>query len=224
MSIGTKLKALRFSIDISEEELAQSVGVTEEKIKFWEKDLSRPNNTALSKIAEFFKIDMDFFFEEDNPKEKHCEHKEKDSDIKPDIREKDFFHIKKEEKSEMNFLKSDDKSIVETANDDKIKNFKQKIEAKRKSTVAAVSKIQEPTVTESDSVHIEILNELKTLNEKLDNLLNAIKNKPELTNIRKIESTYSMDNANKLLKDGWVLLELFKDEKGILGYRLGRTD
>ena len=62
MSIGLKIRALRFSRDISEAELAQSIGVTEDKLKFWEKDLNRPTNAVLTKIAEHFKIDIDYFF------------------------------------------------------------------------------------------------------------------------------------------------------------------
>ena len=67
------------------------------------------------------------------------------------------------------------------------------------------------------------LSELKNMNTKLDEIISILKNKPDLSKIKKIETTYSLENANALLKEGWILLELFKDEKGFLGYRLGAS-
>ncbi|MBP7652544.1 helix-turn-helix transcriptional regulator [Candidatus Dependentiae bacterium] len=224
MSIGTKLKALRFSIDISEEDLAKSVGVTEEKIKFWEKDLSRPNNATLSKIAEFFKIDLDFFFEDDSASENKTVQAKNDIE-KTEVLKSTVISQKDDGMEEESNLKNKvQENTVESAKEEKIKNFKRQIEAKKKNSAVELN-VSKPQINfSSDSVHSEILAELKKLNDKIDNMLDVIKNKPSFTNIKQIETTYSMDSANGLLKKGWILLELFKDEKGFLGYRLGRTD
>jgi len=224
MSIGTKLKALRFSIDISEEDLAKSVGVTEEKIKFWEKDLSRPNNATLSKIAEFFKIDLDFFFEDDSASENKTVQAKNDIE-KTEVLKSTVISQKDDGMEEESNLKNKvQENTVESAKEEKIKNFKRQIEAKKKNSAVELN-VSKPQINfSSDSVHSEILAELKKVNDKIDNMLDVIKNKPSFTNIKQIETTYSMDSANGLLKKGWILLELFKDEKGFLGYRLGRTD
>jgi len=76
----------------------------------------------------------------------------------------------------------------------------------------------------TQNIQLAILSELRKINAKIDELSFAVKNKPHFRNIKKLEATYSMDNANQLLKSGWVLLELFKDDKGILCYRLGSVE
>ena len=47
-------------------------------------------------------------------------------------------------------------------------------------------------------------------------------NKPILKEIKKIERTKNIDAVNRLLKRGYILLELYKDERGQLGFTLGK--
>jgi len=262
MSIGTKIKALRFSIDITEDELASAINIPVDRLKFWEKDLNRPSNAALSKIAEYFNIDIDFFFE-DEPRaaaakparagdaaatddkidshstgayDKSGARASSAAAVAPavdqpsranNIKKTALMHKRSISDQQNSAIRSADK-ISESATDkqpaqrEKLKNFKEQVEAKRKE----IGRVQnseisdKPNNDEVDNKN-EILVELKKLNAKFDELLNCIKNKPVLANIQKIEITYSMETANNLLKNGWFLLELFKDEKGFLGYRLG---
>ncbi|HON55763.1 MAG TPA: helix-turn-helix transcriptional regulator [bacterium] len=205
MSIGLKIKALRFSQDLSEMQLAEIIGVSEEKIKFWEKDLNRPTNAVLSKIADYFKIDIDYFFEEE-PRKKI------DEPLAPSASDK------KQQSKELPKNKSENVII---APQDKIENFKSQITAKKKEEL--IEKKENKTEPKKETKVSEELIELRNLNSKLDEIINILKNKPDLSKIKKIETTYNLENANKLLKEGWILLELFKDEKGFLGYRLGST-
>ncbi len=196
MSIGLKIRALRFSRDISEAELAQSIGVTEDKLKFWEKDLNRPTNAVLTKIAEHFKIDIDYFFEDDTAPVKTANTK---------------------------IVKADTTAHKKTADEpvEKIQNFKTQITAKKKEQALEKAEI-EKKAAETNTAGAT-LSELKNMNTKLDEIISILKNKPDMSKIKKIETTYSLENANALLKEGWILLELFKDEKGFLGYRLGAS-
>ena len=56
-----KLKKLRKSKEgLSQAKLADALGVTQQAVGRWEKDLNNPDHDILVKIADFFKVSLDY--------------------------------------------------------------------------------------------------------------------------------------------------------------------
>jgi transcriptional regulator with XRE-family HTH domain len=69
MSIGKKITQLREEMGISQRELARKLGVHYQSIGRWEHDETIPDANDLRKIAEFFKVTMDYLFFDNVPKD-----------------------------------------------------------------------------------------------------------------------------------------------------------
>jgi len=54
------LKPLRKEEKVSQEKLAESLGVAQQCISLWEKDLSEPTMSNLVGIADFFGVSLDY--------------------------------------------------------------------------------------------------------------------------------------------------------------------
>lgn len=57
--LSNKLKELRAKKDMSQAELAEILGVTQQAVGRWEKDLNMPDLEMLQKIADYFHITTD---------------------------------------------------------------------------------------------------------------------------------------------------------------------
>lgn len=64
MSIGKRLKDARISRDITQEELAKSVGVTKGAIGNYETDVSSPKETILIKLMDVLGIDANYLYQD----------------------------------------------------------------------------------------------------------------------------------------------------------------
>lgn len=64
MSVGSRIKELRESKNISRNELADSVGVTVGAISNYENEVSSPKEPILFKIMEFLKCDANYLFQD----------------------------------------------------------------------------------------------------------------------------------------------------------------
>lgn len=60
--IGNRLKQLRRSKRMTQEELAKIVSVSPSSIQKWEQDIADPNTGTLIKIAETFNCSLDYLF------------------------------------------------------------------------------------------------------------------------------------------------------------------
>ncbi len=60
--IGRKVKSLRLDNDISQEKLAEYVGMSREHISCIERGKNLPTIETLYKLAEYFEIDIKTFF------------------------------------------------------------------------------------------------------------------------------------------------------------------
>jgi len=60
--IGNRLKQLRRSKRMTQEELAKIVSVSASSIQKWEQDIADPNTGTLIKIAETFNCSLDYLF------------------------------------------------------------------------------------------------------------------------------------------------------------------
>lgn len=60
--IGNRLKELRTSRKLSQEELAKIVEVSPSAIQKWECDAADPNTNKLIKLADFFECSLDYLF------------------------------------------------------------------------------------------------------------------------------------------------------------------
>lgn len=59
-SMGQKIKALRIAAGLSQEELADQIGVTVKSIQRYETEKSRPDTYILTRLAAFFDISADY--------------------------------------------------------------------------------------------------------------------------------------------------------------------
>ena len=62
--VGTKIRSLREELDLTQEELAGSVGLSSEFISLLELGKRDPSLESLSSLARFFKKDLSFFLAE----------------------------------------------------------------------------------------------------------------------------------------------------------------
>jgi len=56
----TRLKELRAEKDISQQKLAEQIGVTQKAIDFWEKGINEPKASYIIKLAKFFGVSADY--------------------------------------------------------------------------------------------------------------------------------------------------------------------
>ena len=66
--LSTKLKELRAKRDMSQAELAEILGVTQQAVGRWEKELNMPDIETLNKIADYFHVTTDELLGRDAPK------------------------------------------------------------------------------------------------------------------------------------------------------------
>jgi Predicted transcriptional regulators len=59
MSFGTTLEKIRKEHKLSQASLGNALGITQQMISSYEKDISSPNIEALIKLSDFFKISID---------------------------------------------------------------------------------------------------------------------------------------------------------------------
>ena len=60
-----KFKALRESLDMTQKDVADRLGITPQAIQKWEDGLSSPRNPKIYKLAEIFQCGIDEFAEND---------------------------------------------------------------------------------------------------------------------------------------------------------------
>lgn len=60
MSFGSNLERIRKDKKISQAKLGVALGLTQQMISSYEKDLSSPNIEVLTKIADYFNVSIDF--------------------------------------------------------------------------------------------------------------------------------------------------------------------
>ena len=89
IKIGTKIKALRKRDDITQERLAEVLGVTCQAISKWENENGYPDIEYVTPLANFFNVTTDFLFDHDTAEkrrkiEEYCEkHHEHQFAVKP---------------------------------------------------------------------------------------------------------------------------------------------
>lgn len=66
MGLQEKLKELRLNSGISQRKLADSIGVAQSSINYWEKGQRTPSVSAAQKLADYFNITLDELYDIDN--------------------------------------------------------------------------------------------------------------------------------------------------------------
>ena len=64
MSIGTNIKSLREERKLTQEQVAESLGVTFQAVSSWERDEYKPDTGKLIKLAELFDVSVSAIAEE----------------------------------------------------------------------------------------------------------------------------------------------------------------
>jgi transcriptional regulator with XRE-family HTH domain len=54
------LKSLRIDNNLSQQKLAEQIGVTQKAIDFWEKGINEPKASYIIKLAKFFGVTSDY--------------------------------------------------------------------------------------------------------------------------------------------------------------------
>jgi transcriptional regulator with XRE-family HTH domain len=65
--LSTRLKELRATKQISQAELSNILGVTQQAVGKWERDKTTPDYETLKKIASFFNVTTDYLLGNDTP-------------------------------------------------------------------------------------------------------------------------------------------------------------
>jgi len=65
MTIGDKIKALRAKKDISQQDLAKVIGVSDQAISAWENNKKVPRMGSVEKLANYFNVPKSFLIEDD---------------------------------------------------------------------------------------------------------------------------------------------------------------
>ena len=59
-NFATRLKELRQENKLSQQKLAETIGVTQKAIDFWEKGINEPKASYIIKLAKFFAVSTDY--------------------------------------------------------------------------------------------------------------------------------------------------------------------
>ena len=63
MELGKKIRQLRFKADLTQEQLADRIGVAAQSVSKWENDVAMPDITTLPLLAEIFGVSIDDLFD-----------------------------------------------------------------------------------------------------------------------------------------------------------------
>ena len=63
MELGKKIRQLRFKASLTQEQLADKLGIGAQSVSKWENGLAMPDITALPLLAEIFGVSIDELFD-----------------------------------------------------------------------------------------------------------------------------------------------------------------
>ena len=66
MDLAKNLKALRIEYNLSQQKLANAIGVSQKAIDYWEKGINEPKASYILLLAEYFDVSCDFLLGKDN--------------------------------------------------------------------------------------------------------------------------------------------------------------
>ncbi len=65
MDLAKNLKALRIEYHLSQQKLANAIGVSQKAIDYWEKGINEPKASYILLLAEYFDVSCDFLLGKD---------------------------------------------------------------------------------------------------------------------------------------------------------------
>ncbi len=66
MNIGEKIAKARRDVNLTQDQLAESLEVTRQTVSKWESDLAYPEVPKIAKLAEILEVSCDYLLKEDN--------------------------------------------------------------------------------------------------------------------------------------------------------------
>ena len=73
MEIGQKLKEKRTALGLSQEQLAEQLGITRQTVANWEKGKTSPDIASVQKLSALYSVSLDELLKEDTSMRKHVE-------------------------------------------------------------------------------------------------------------------------------------------------------
>ena len=64
--IGERIKELRIKNNMTQQDLANIVGLTSTGISYWESGKARPDSTMINKLSDYFNVSIDFLYGKNN--------------------------------------------------------------------------------------------------------------------------------------------------------------
>ena len=71
MSLGSRINEYRRQRKITQEQLADAMGVTSQAVSKWENDISCPDITTLPRLADYFEVSLDKLIRGEEPTRTH---------------------------------------------------------------------------------------------------------------------------------------------------------
>jgi len=68
MSLGLKIRELRERKGLSQEQLADEIGVKKSSVSLWELDKTSPRPKLIIELAKYFEVDVDYLYTINSPK------------------------------------------------------------------------------------------------------------------------------------------------------------
>ena len=60
MNIGEVIKELRLERDLSQQKLAEAIGISQKAIDYWERGVNEPKASYVARLADFFEVTSDY--------------------------------------------------------------------------------------------------------------------------------------------------------------------
>lgn len=60
MNIGEIIKELRTERDLSQQKLAEAIGVSQKAVDYWERGINEPKASYIVRLADFFEVSCDY--------------------------------------------------------------------------------------------------------------------------------------------------------------------
>ena len=73
MTTGRRIRQLRLDKDLSQQQLAEKLGISRQAVSYWEKDKGMPLWANLGQLADYFRVSIKYLLYGDNNERGHAD-------------------------------------------------------------------------------------------------------------------------------------------------------